>query len=125
MSNQNYAKTGISCIWAALVLDGLSPVLALIRLNFDFGRLNIFGVIGFFVWWFLTAKVAAGRGWARIVYLLFTLLEILAVAGIAQMPGLTATVLGHGELGFLIAVIKLILQAAGVAILFATQGSGR
>jgi len=66
-----------------------------------------------------------GQRWARVVYLLFTILEVLAVIGIAEMPGLAATVLGHGELGVFIAGAKRILQVAGITILFATQSSGR
>lgn len=126
MARHNRAGIGVNLLWVALVLDGVATVLAWHRVSpgFALARLPILAVVGFVIWWFITAEVVAGRAWARIVYILLTILEVLTVVGISWMPALADVVLGPGGFGGLLAATKLVLQVAGIAIVLANPAFG-
>jgi len=129
MAQSNYAALGINFVWLALLLDGLGVVLAWKYFAFDLGHFPILRVIGFLLWWFVTAKVVAGSTWARIVYLVLTVLGVLGfvlgTAAISFIPALSRLDLQTGGVTGLVDVVELMLQVAGIGILFTTQGYGR
>ncbi|HZR27163.1 MAG TPA: hypothetical protein VFA71_00170 [Terriglobales bacterium] len=126
MARSNRAAIGVNLLWLALILDGVATVLAWHRVSpgFALARLPILSVVGFVIWWFITAEVVAGRTWARIVYLLFTILEVLTVVGISWIPHLADLMLGPGGMGGLLAATKLVLQVAGIGIVLTNPAYG-
>jgi len=126
MARSNRAGIGVNLLWLALVLDGVATVLMWHRVSpgFALARLPILSVIGFVIWWFITAEVVAGRPWARVVYLLLTVLEVLTVVGISWMPVLADLILGPGGVGGLLAATKLVLQVAGIGIVLTNPAYG-
>jgi hypothetical protein len=127
MSRSNYATTGMSLLWFALALDGLAVVLTWHHLSpgFVLAHLPILSVIGFLIWWFITLKVSEGSTWARIVYLVFTVLGVLGMIGISLIPGLATWVFSMAGTGGFLEVGKLVLQVAGIALLFSAPAIRR
>jgi hypothetical protein len=125
----NYAALGVNFVWLALLLDGLGVVLLWKHFSFDPGHFPVLGVIAFLLWWFVTAKVVAGSTWARIVYLVLTILGVLGfvlgMAAISLIPALSKLDLQTAGLSGLLHVLELMLQVAGIGILFTKQGYGR
>lgn len=102
------------------MLGGVSVVLTWNQLSPGFAlvRIPIFLVLGFLIWWFITTKVAAGRSWARVVYLIFTILAVLSWIGISSIPGLASRVAYHHGATYFIEIAELLLQVAGIALVF-------
>lgn len=117
---RSHGALGVNLLWFALVLDGVSVVLTWNQLSPGFAlvRIPIFLVLGFLIWWFITTKVAAGRSWARVVYLIFTILAVLSWIGISSIPELASRVAYHHGATYFIEIAELLLQVAGIALVF-------
>ncbi len=119
MARSSHAGTGMTLLWAALALNGLTVLLAWYRLSLRLHLANIpvLPVLVFVFWWFITAEVSAGHGWARIVYLALTVLEVLGMIGISLIPTLASWLVYRGGIASLLALVRLVLQVAGIAML--------
>lgn len=117
---RSYGALGVNLLWLALVLDGVALVLNWNHLSpgFALARIPVLSAIGFLIWWFITAKVAAGRTWARVVYLIFTVLDVLSWIGISVIPRLASVVVHYHGAAYLIEIAELLLQVAGIALVF-------
>lgn len=130
MAQSNYEALGVNFVCFALILEAAELVIRWIHFSFDVGHLPVFGVLWFLIWWFVTAKVVAGQTWARVVYLVFTILgvlgRVLGFTAIALIPGLEKIAVYPGGLEILrlFDLLELILQVTGIGMLFKRPTSG-
>jgi ethanolamine transporter EutH len=130
MARSNYEALGVNFVWLALILEAAELAIRWIHFSFDVGHLPILGVLWFLFWWFVTAKVVGGQTWARVVYLVFTILGVLSwvlgFTAIALIPGLDKIAVYPSGLEILrlLDVLELILQVAGIGMLFQRPASG-
>ena len=117
MARSNRGSTGMTLLWAALALNGLTVVLAWYRLSFRLDHFPVIPVLVFVFWLFLTSEISVGRNWARIVYLAFTVIELLRTIGISLIPTLPGWLAETGGASPLVALIILVLQIIGIAML--------
>jgi hypothetical protein len=122
MAQSNYETLGINFIWLALILDAAGLVITWVHFSFDMGHLPILGLLWLLFWWFLSSRVVGGRTWARIVYLVFTILGVIgwvlgftAIALIPELQKLTLYPSGL-EILRLVDVLQLVLQVAGIGM---------
>jgi hypothetical protein len=117
MGRSSHAITGINLLWLALALNGLVVLLAWSHVSFRLANLPVLSVLVLVFWWFITAEVSAGRAWARIVYLVLTVLEVLGMIGISLVPTLASWLVYRGGVTSFLEMVRLVLQVAGIAIL--------
>lgn len=120
MAGTNNATTGMSLLWAALVLDGVGILLTWHRISPGLALLHLpaLAVVGFLVLGFITAEVAAGHTWARVVYLAFTIVGVLMFIGFSRIPAWVNNIFYRGVIGNVLSVLMLVLQVIGVVLLF-------
>ena len=117
MARSSRATTGINLLWLALVLNVLTVLLTWSHAAFQLARIPIVSVLIFVFWWFITAEVSAGRTWARIVYLAFTVVEVLGVIGVSLVPTLASWLVDRVGIASFLSLARLVLQVAGMAML--------
>src|SRR5713226_5563918 len=117
MARSSRAMSGINLLWLALVVNGLGVLLTWSHVSFHLANILVLPVLVFVFWWFITAEVSAGRAWARIVYLALTVLEVLGMIGISLIPTLASWLAYRGGIASLLALVRLVLQVAGIAML--------
>lgn len=122
MSQSNYSTLGVQLLWAALVVGGLEIGVEWSNGSFDLAHFPFAALFGFLIWWYLITKVAAGRTWALIVSLVFTILGVIALfsltAMVSQLPGLPIT---RGLI--LLEALRITLLVTSLVLLFATNTS--
>ncbi len=117
MARSSRAMSGINLLWLALVVNGLGVLLTWSRVSFHLANIPVVSVLVFIFWWFITAEISAGHAWARIVYLALTVLEVLGMIGISLIPTLASWLAYRGGIASLLALVRLVLQVAGIAML--------
>ncbi len=117
MARSSRATTGVNLLWLALGVNALGVLLTWSRLSFHLANIPVLPVLVFVFWWFITAEVSAGHAWARIVYLALTVLEVLGMIGISLIPTLGSWLVYRGGIASLLALVRLVLQVVGVAML--------
>ncbi len=117
MARSSHAGTGMTLLWAALALNGLTVLLAWYRLSLRLDRFPVIPVLVFVFWLFLTSEISVGRTWARIVYLAVTIVELLRMIGISLIPTLPSWLTETGGASPLVALAILVLQVIGIAML--------
>jgi hypothetical protein len=117
MARSSRASTGMTLLWAALALNGVSVLVAWSHRSFQLASLPVIPVLVFVFWLFLTSEISIGHAWARIVYLAFTVLEVLGMIGISLVPTLASWLVERGGPTSLLALARLGLQVIGIAML--------
>jgi hypothetical protein len=107
----------MTLLWAALALNGLSVLFAWYHLSFRLDHFPVVPVLVFIFWLFLTSEISIGRTWARIVYLAFTVIELLHMIGISLIRTLPSWLTETGGALPLVALAILVLQVIGIAML--------
>jgi len=110
--------SGINLLWLALGVNALGVLLTWSRVSFRLVALPIIPILVFVFWLFLTSEISAGHGWARIVYLAFTVVELLRMVGISLIPTLPSWLLESSGASSFLALAVLVLQVVGIAMLF-------
>jgi len=122
LGNSNRAAFGINLLWLALGLDVVGIVFAWINAPEGAHPNFIVTVLVILLYALLTAKVAGGANWARVIYLLLTLTEVLAQAAISQIPGMATSVATTG-LAHTLDVAAPVVRVIGIALLFMKPAS--
>jgi hypothetical protein len=107
----------MTLLWAALALNGLTVLLNWYHRSFQLGSLPVVPILVFVFWLFLTSEISFGHTWARIVYLAFTVIELLRIIGISLIPTLPSWLTETGGATPLVALAILVLQVIGIALL--------
>jgi hypothetical protein len=119
MSNSNRAAMGINLLWLALILDGVDVVLTYLRIS----TIPVVQVVLLLIQWFIVSRIVAGATWARIVYLVLTVLEVMGTLLISVLPVKPIVLPTSGIEGLLI-IATPIVRVLGLLFLFmATSGS--
>jgi|SRR5215472_4648518 len=119
MSDSNRAGMGINLLWLALILDGVGVVVTYLHIS----TIPVVQVVLVLIQWFIVSRVAAGLAWARIVYLVLTIVEVIGVVLFSVMPAPPIPFPGSGIEG-LLNVATPIVRVVGLGLLFvATSAS--
>src|SRR5262249_51615579 len=117
-------RLGVGFLWAALVVRVLEVLLSWVQTPFNF-PVVLGEVIGLLIGFWLTVRVAADHTWARVVYLVLTILAtpllVTLTAVFVQLPGLAP---GNGLVVLVVVWLPLILNILGLILVFGATTSG-
>lgn len=117
MARSSRSGSGMTLLWAALALNGLTVLLNWYHRGLQLASLPVVPILVFVFWLFLTSEISFGHAWARIVYLAFTVIELLRIIGISLIPTLPSWLTETGGASSLVALAILVLQVIGIAML--------
>lgn len=108
----------VNLLWGALALGVARLLLESPALIATPNMMIVAGgyVVGLAIYAFLIAKIAAGRNWARIAFLVLTLADLI-LSGQGIVSGFS-----RAPLGATVALGGLVLQVIGLVLLFMSPG---
>jgi hypothetical protein len=119
MNNSNRAALAINILWLALILDAAGVVVTYMRIS----TIPVMQIVLVLIQWFIVSRIAAGALWARIVYLVLTILEVMGTVLIYMMPA-PPTVIHTSGIEGLLNIATPIARVVGISLLFmATSAS--
>ena len=114
------ANLGINLLWLSVVFQAIDTLLLWLNTQSDPNSSIVFPVIVLAFSALLVSKIAAGRNWARIFFLVLVALEL---AALFLSPGVAAVTFGRpGVRGLLGAAIP-VLEIVGTFMLFIPSAS--
>jgi hypothetical protein len=120
MSNSNRAALGINLLWLALILDAVGVVLTYLRIS----TIPFLQVVEVLIEWFIVYRVASGEAWARIVYLVLTILEVLGTVLVSVIPMPQIVFFQRSGIAGLLTIATPIVRVVGIGLVFmATSAS--
>jgi len=114
------ASLAINLLWLSVALDAIGTFLLWQDTKSDPSRSIVLPVIAWVLTVWVISKIAAGRKWARIVFLL---LVIAQIAAIFMIPGMTDLIFARSNIQGLLNVATPVLYAVGIVMLFLPGGS--
>jgi hypothetical protein len=115
MNNSNRFALAINLLWLALILDAASVVLTYLRTP----TIPVMQIVLVLIQWFIVSQVAAGAVWARVVYLVLTILEVMGTVLVSMIPQPPIVLHTSGIEGLLLIAIPIV-RVVGISLVFVT-----
>ena len=114
------ANLGINLLWLSVVFQAIDTLLLWLNTQSDPNSSIVFPVIVLVFSALLVSKIAAGRTWARIFFLVLVVLEL---AALFLSPGVAAVTFGRPGIRGLLGGAIPVLEIVGTFMLFIPSAS--
>jgi hypothetical protein len=109
------ADLAIKLLWLSVALDAVGTFLLWQQIQSDPSHSILGPVVGLVLTFWVVSRIAAGRMWARIVFLL---LMIAQIAAIFAVPGLADLMFAQSNIQGLLNVATTVLYVVAIVLLF-------
>ncbi|HEY6250614.1 MAG TPA: hypothetical protein VI685_11690 [Candidatus Angelobacter sp.] len=109
------ASLAVNLLWLSVALDAIRTFLLWLDIKSDPHRSIVIPVVAWVIGALLVSKIAAGRSWARIVFLILVVLE---VASIFVVPDMSTLMFANSNVQGILNIATPVLDAVGITMLF-------